>query len=202
MLNLFATVKRDGSTVLAGHNESLAGLMVQQIAFAALAHDFDVVEIIDAPDDSLRGNAAAWCEQFNLDPAILSHFHTIEKGWTFADPKALAGVIKNATAGDRPVIAVRIVPVLHRDQWLPLAFQAALISDDISFVTAATWGSPLQPAPRLTDWPADRLWRIRNSHNLQITLTDIATGAELKFHGETVGPHKLTAFKQVEAHHV
>ena len=198
----------NGSTVLAGSDESWGPCIALQSMVDALRRGYFVVEVLPYKSDSLRDQAAIWLREFDDDPALIKHFGTVEDAWQITKPEALARRILDAgaIAPNLPIVVYHVqstftFPYLV-DHWLPRADAALTFLPNTSICTALTWGSALAPAPKMTQYAADRIWRLRASHHAQVSLTDIKTGQEIRLQGRQIGAHKLTVFKEVELHHV
>lgn len=185
-----------------GPDESWAGILALQFVLEELAEGAIVVQLADTPHDGDLSRARDWMRELQQPATLLDNFHVIGQFRHFASAAALAEKIKEIAQGKRVIVYVNLagnsVATQPKDYWLPIALELPLHLDNASVVTSLAYGSPIAPAPRLTDFPADRIWLSKPGLHLQFRIVEVKPGTiERKLEGK-VYHGGLIAFTEVE----
>lgn len=194
-------IEQGGSTLLLGPDESWAGILALQFVLEELADGAVVVQLADTPQDGDLSRARDWVRELKQPASLLDNFHVLGQFRHFTSAASLAEKIKEIAQGKKVIVYVNMagnsMATQPNDFWLPIAIELPLHLDNASVVTSLAYGSPFAPAPRLTDFPADKIWLSKPGLHLQFRIVEVKPGAsEIKLEGK-VHHGGLIAFKEV-----
>lgn len=195
-------IEPGASTVLLGPDQSWAGILALQFVLEELADGAIVVQLSDTLHDGDLSRARDWVRELQQPAALLDNFHVLADFRHFTSAATLADKINAITGGKRAIVYVNLagnsVATLPNDFWFPIAQELPLYLSDTSVVTSLAYGSPLAPAPRLTDFPADKIWLSKPGLDLQFRIVEVKPGdSERKLTGK-VHYGSLIAFTEAE----